>query len=145
MSALETTNTSTTSLQNTMPLSRRKPKTKLKRCKICNNLDPREHKHTHIDTESSRATLCCSIDLLHLASVPKNGCRFCQVLIRALDKLIKDWRHMRTAIIVDLAEGKTIKVTFTQGKEKKWLEIYSPKGQSVVCHQSRTKYVNSRM
>lgn len=106
-----------------------KPRTKSKRCKVCNNLDPRGHRNTHTDTDSGHATLCCGIDLPDLAAVRPNGCRFCQLLIRALDGLIKDWRRMRAAIVMDLADGKTIKVAFTQGKEKKWLEIYSPKGR----------------
>ncbi len=113
-----------------MPLSGRKPKAKSKKCKVCNNLDPRGHRNSHTDTESGRTTLCCAIDPLDLVAVRENGCRFCRLLIRALDRLVKDWRRMRTAIIVDLVDGKTIKVTFTRSKEKKWLEIYSPKGQS---------------
>jgi hypothetical protein len=106
-----------------------KSKTKPRKCKVCNNLDPRGHRNTYTDTESGLVTLCCAIDPRRLATLLQNDCRFCRLLINALNELVKDWRSMRTAIVMDLADKKAIKVTFTQSEEKKWLEIYSPKGR----------------
>ena len=112
-----------------MPPSRYKSKAKPRKCKVCNNLDPRGHRNTNTDTESGSVTLCCAINPRDLARVPQNGCRFCRLLIKTLNKLVNDWWSMRTPIILDLADKKAIKVTYTRNKETKWLEIYSPKGR----------------
>jgi hypothetical protein len=58
------------------------------------------------------------------------GCRFCGVLVRALDLFFEDWRKIRERVYVDLREKGSIKVGLDQEKRKgQAVEIYSAPGR----------------
>jgi hypothetical protein len=89
---------------------RRKP------CPLCNNLDPRGHASSVYQTEVAKSistSLTLVLDALSLSRIKspaEGGCRFCYVLIQALDAFFDDWRGSRQRINVDLKEKGSIKV-----------------------------------
>ncbi|KAF2466903.1 HET-domain-containing protein [Lindgomyces ingoldianus] len=106
--------------------SRRKP------CRLCHNLDPRSHSSSVYEAETpngATTTLTLVLDPLSLERTKApidGGCRFCHVLVLALDGFFEGWRGCRQRIIVDLKEKGNIKV----GSEgEKWkgeqVEIYA--------------------
>jgi hypothetical protein len=113
-----------------------------KQCRTCNNLDPRGHTSSIYPDEASkisRATLRLVIDALSLSQtkdVTSRGCRFCNVLVQALDAFFEKWRGSRSRIIVDLQEKSTIKVSIDSELWKgETVEIYAGSG---ACSTSQT-------
>jgi len=78
------------------------------------------------------ASLSLVLDALSLAKTkdPKEGgCRFCGVLVQALDAFFEEWRGVRQRVSVDLKEKGTIKVGIDGEKWKRELvEIYAGSG-----------------
>lgn len=110
-----------------------------KQCRTCNNLDPRGHTSSVYpdDTnKTARASLRLMIDALSLSQtkdVTNRGCRFCNVLVQALDAFFEDaWRSSRSRLIVDLKEKSAIKVSIDNVRWKgEIIEIYA--GSSKFC------------
>jgi hypothetical protein len=106
------------------------------RCRTCNNLDPRGHSSSiHPDDieKDAKAYLSLVIDALVLSKtkdVVHRGCRFCNVLIQALDAFFEEWRSARVKISVEIKEKSTIKVSIDS---KQWkgeiIEIYAGSGR----------------
>ncbi|KAH7094356.1 heterokaryon incompatibility protein-domain-containing protein [Paraphoma chrysanthemicola] len=103
-----------------------------KQCRTCNNLDPRGHTSSVYpdDTnKTARASLRLMIDALSLSKtkdVTNRGCRFCNVLVQALDAFFETWRGSRSRVIVDLKEKSTIKVSIDNVRWKgEIIEIYA--------------------
>jgi hypothetical protein len=106
------------------------------RCRTCNNLDPRGHaSSTYIDEagKDPKAHLSLVIDALVLSKtkdVTRRGCRFCNVVIQALDAFFEKWRGARVRINVALREKATVKVSIDG---ERWrgevIEIYAGSGR----------------
>jgi hypothetical protein len=102
------------------------------RCRACNNLDPRGHAGSIYSDEAekdTRARLSLVVDALTLSKtkdVAHRGCRFCNVLIQALDAFSEEWRGARAKINVELKEKSTIKLSI-DGEQWKGeiIEIYA--------------------
>ncbi|ORY00101.1 heterokaryon incompatibility protein-domain-containing protein [Clohesyomyces aquaticus] len=122
-----------------LPKSLRQPKkqslaqsTRRKPCRLCHNLNPRGHPNSNHPTESSKddaASLTLVLDALSLQRTrapTDGGCRFCGVLIHALDHFFEGWRECRERITVDIREKRSIKVELDGEKWKSELiEIYA--------------------
>jgi hypothetical protein len=61
------------------------------------------------------------------------GCRFCGVLVRALDTFFEGWRVARQRVFLDVKEKGSIKVGIDQEKWKgEAVEIYSASGRKIL-------------
>lgn len=106
------------------------------RCRTCNNLDPRGHASTVLPDEgdkSAKTRLTLVIDALTLSQtkdVSRRGCRFCNVLVQALDAFFEKWRGARAKINVDIVEKSTVKVSMDGERWKgEIIEIYAGSGR----------------
>lgn len=113
--------------------------TQRRKCRTCNNLDPRGHASSVQDTEAlkePRATLDLVIDALALSNVKPatNGrCRFCTVLVQALDAFFDAWRGARCRVNVNIREKGTIKVSLDGAQwTNRMIEIYAGSGRQRV-------------
>ena len=104
-----------------------------RRCRTCNNLDPRDHASSVYDNESvkePRASLSLVLDALSLSKTKENGCRFCNVLIVVLDAFFEKWRGARIRVNVDIKEKSTIKISLDGERWKDEIaEIYAGSGR----------------
>lgn len=107
-----------------------------RKCRLCNNLDPRGHVNSVQDAESlrePRSSLSLILDALALSTVKaasNGGCRFCVVLAQALDAYCEGWRGIRCKIEVDIKEKGTIKVRLNGAQwAKQAVEIYAGSGR----------------
>ncbi|KAF2690681.1 HET-domain-containing protein [Lentithecium fluviatile CBS 122367] len=114
------------------PVRQLSGQTRRKPCRTCNNLDPRGHSSSMYNAESEKtplASLSLVLDALSLAKTkdPKEGgCRFCGVLVQALDAFFENWRGVRQRVCVDLKEKGSIKVGIDGEEWKRELvEIYA--------------------
>ena len=131
-----------------MPLSKPLPQRSItgslgfrKRCRTCNNLDPRGHPMTVHQTEAGKdvkASLTLVLDPLSLSrtrSPSDGGCRYCAVLISALDTFFEGWRSVRQKLLLDLKEKSSIKVSI---EVEKWnheaVEICVGSGRGISLH-----------
>ncbi|KAF1942387.1 HET-domain-containing protein [Clathrospora elynae] len=100
-----------------------------KKCRTCNNLDPRDHTSSIYQTEAAkepRASLNLVLDALSLAKTKQSGCRFCNALILALDAFFENWRGTRGRVNVVMKENATIKVSVDgQRWKNETVEIYA--------------------
>lgn len=110
-----------------------------KRCRTCNNLDPREHSSSAYESEAAKeptASLCLVLDAFAFSKTPdvkQGGCRFCNVLLVALDAFFENWRGARARINVDIREKGTIKISLDGALWKdQTVEIYAGSGQFVA-------------
>lgn len=75
------------------------------------------------------ASLTLIVDALSFAKtkdVKGRGCRFCNVVIQALDFFMDGWRHARARINIDSKEKGTIKVSIDAERWKgEIIEIYA--------------------
>lgn len=117
-----------------------------KRCRLCNNLDPRGHiSSVYLDTagKEQKSILCLTLDSLALSGtkdVSNRGCRFCNVLIPALDAFFEGWRGSRARVTVDIKEKGTIKISFDGEHWKdELIEIYAGSGESDSHHATATR------
>jgi hypothetical protein len=89
--------------------------TQRKRCRFCNNLDPRGHPNTlypdSTDGKTSLTLVLAAFDLSRTKAPENGGCRFCNVLIQALDAFCISWRGSRQRITIDLKEKGPLKLT----------------------------------
>ncbi|KAH7357594.1 heterokaryon incompatibility protein-domain-containing protein [Pyrenochaeta sp. MPI-SDFR-AT-0127] len=106
--------------------------TQRKKCRTCNSLDPRGHANSiYLDdaAKEPKASLSLVLDALSLANtkdVARGGCRFCNVLIVAIDTFLENWRGARVRVNVELKEKTPIKVSLDGEKWKnEVLEIYA--------------------
>ena len=106
-----------------------------RKCRTCHNLDPRGHSSSVYSTESEKsplASLSLVLDALSLARTKdskEGGCRFCDILVQALDAFFEDWRGVRQRVCVDVKEKGTIKVGIDGERWKRELvEIYAASG-----------------
>ncbi|KAK7179144.1 hypothetical protein DPSP01_012204 [Paraphaeosphaeria sporulosa] len=89
-------------------------------CKICHNLDPRDHASSVYLTERTEgplASLSLVIDAFELSKLrlPKEGgCRFCNVLCQALDAFFGGWRGSRQRVNIEILEKGTIEIGLDQ-------------------------------
>jgi hypothetical protein len=107
-----------------------------KRCRTCNNLDPRGHGSSVYASEAAKeptARLDLVLDALALArtkSTDCGGCRFCNVLVQTLDAFFQKWRGARCRVNVSLKEKGTIKVSIDDERWKgEIVEIYAGSGR----------------
>src|SRR5690242_13120445 len=107
-----------------------------KKCRVCNNLDPRGHANSIEDAEArteTRASLNLVLDALTLSNIKYKsggGCRFCIVLVQALDAFFEKWRGARCRVNVDIKEKGTIKVSLDGSQwENRMIEIYTGSGR----------------
>jgi hypothetical protein len=112
-----------------------------KKCRTCNNLDPRGHTSSIHDAEAlkePRASLNLVVDALILSNTKaaaNGGCRFCNVLVQVLDAFFGKWRGSRCRANVKLEEKGTIKVSLDGAKwENQMVEIYAGSGRQYVHH-----------
>lgn len=103
-----------------------------RRCRICNNLDPRDHPssvYPDDGTKGSKAILNLVIDALSLArtkDVSNRGCRFCNVLVQISDAFFENWRGSRSKLNVEIKQQGTIKVSLDGDRWKgELVEIYA--------------------
>ncbi|KAH8695708.1 heterokaryon incompatibility protein-domain-containing protein [Phaeosphaeriaceae sp. PMI808] len=101
-----------------------------KRCRMCNNLDPRGHANSVYRDEmaiDAKAHLNLVIDAAALSKtkdVSNRGCKFCNVLILALDAFFGKWRDAK--VFVELLEKGIIKVSIDSERWKgELIEIYA--------------------
>ncbi|KAF2002670.1 HET-domain-containing protein [Amniculicola lignicola CBS 123094] len=101
-------------------------------CKQCHNLDPRGHTSSVCESESSKevtSNLTLILDALQLQRTKETtdgGCRFCRVLIKALDNFFDDWKGFRGRIILGMKEKGTIKISIDGNTWRgKLIEIYA--------------------
>lgn len=107
-----------------------------KKCRVCNNLDPRGHANSVEDAEAraeTRASLSLVLDALTLSNVKPGGCRFCHVLAQALDAFFEKWRGARRRVNVDIKEKGTIKASL-EGSQwgNQVIEIYAGSGRQCM-------------
>lgn len=102
------------------------------RCSTCNNLDPRNHQGSVYQIEAAkdaRASLILVIDALTLTrtkEVGKGGCRFCIVLVLALDAFFEKWRGARVRVHVEIKEKGTVRVSLDGARWKdEIVELYA--------------------
>ena len=107
-----------------------------KKCRVCNNLDPRGHISSislNESTKDSKVVLSLVLDALNLAKtkdVAHGGCRFCNILLVVLDTFFEKWRGSRVRINVDLKEKAPVKVSIDGEKWKNEVaEIYAGSGR----------------
>ncbi|KAF2117925.1 heterokaryon incompatibility protein-domain-containing protein [Lophiotrema nucula] len=101
-------------------------------CRTCNNLDPRGHTSSVYQTESKQgaiSALTLVVDALALERTKtpqERGCRYCTVLVQALDEFYEGWRGCRARITVEIREKGSIRVGI---EGEKWagelIEIYA--------------------
>jgi hypothetical protein len=107
-----------------------------KKCRMCNNLDPRGHLSSVYQTEATkepRASLSLVLDALTLSKTKQDGCRFCNVLILALDAFFEEWRGARVRINVDVKEKAPIRISLDDARWKnETVEIYAGSGRRCV-------------
>ncbi len=121
----------TSGSQSAMPPSRSsQPRGAPSKCKLCHNLDPRGHSFASYDAEGGGASTTIKIDAFSLARQPAGACRFCQVLVDALDALKMQWQQLREPIRVDLALEQPIRIWVPCSTGERFVEVYSPKGGS---------------
>jgi hypothetical protein len=95
-----------------------------KRCRTCNNLDPRDHSssiYPDEDEKESKACLTLTVDALALSktkSVAQAGCRFCNAIMQALDAFFEEWRGTRVKICIELREKGTIMVSIDSKRRR---------------------------
>ena len=127
---------------------------KTRKCATCNNLDPRDHRSTcyrdvHISNVSRKSkskiseigssNLSLPLDLWRLARLEDNGreCRFCRVLVQALDAFLPEWKRRRTGIMLELGWKAPIKLILEEGDASSIVEIFSKAGTSIsFCHHT---------
>src|SRR4051794_38571381 len=91
-------------------------KTRRKPCWQCNNLDPRGHPNSEYEAGLSKeptASLALVLDSFNLPKTKapvEGGCRFCGLLVQALDAFFEGWRGSRRRVNLDLKEKGSIKV-----------------------------------
>ena len=115
-------------------------KAQRRKCPTCNNLDPRGHVNsTTQDAESlkePRASLILVLDALALANIKfttRGGCRFCAIIVQALDAFFEKWRGTRYRVNVDIKEKDTIKVGLDGAQwAQRAIEIYAGSGRHYV-------------
>ncbi|KAF1833342.1 HET-domain-containing protein [Decorospora gaudefroyi] len=100
-----------------------------KKCRMCNNLDPRGHASSSYQSEAAKeplASLSLVLDALSLSKTKQGTCRFCHVLTLVLDAFFEGWRGARVRVNVDLKEKATIKVSLDEERWKQeTVEIYA--------------------
>ena len=111
--------------------ARRKP------CRQCNNLDPRGHPSSEYETGLSKeptTSLALVLDSSNLSKTKapaEGGCRFCGLLVQALDAFFDGWRGSRQRVNLDLKEKGSIKVGIDG---ERWngelIEIYADAGRT---------------
>jgi hypothetical protein len=118
------------------------------KCPQCNNLDPRGHAFsTHSDTPVSKrksttrlnddVRLSLPVDSLKLSRLESRlihdkTCRFCDVLAKAIDAYVSNWRRRRPSITLDLAWKRPIRITIGSGYDTPVvLEIYANPGKAI--------------
>ncbi|KAF2266743.1 HET-domain-containing protein [Lojkania enalia] len=101
-------------------------------CRQCNNLDPRGYASTVYHAESKKGPITSLTLVIDALSLERNklpnegGCRFCGVLIQALDAFFDGWRGNRGRVTVDLKEkGGIIVGVEGDGWKGELVEIYA--------------------
>jgi hypothetical protein len=85
--------------------------------------DVEKHPKTHLTLVIDALTLSKTKDVAH------RGCRFCNVLIQALDAFFGGWRGARAKINVEIVEKTPIKVSMDVEQWKgETIEIYAGSG-----------------
>lgn len=107
-----------------------------KRCRTCNNLDPRDHTssiYPDEDEKNTKARLTLTVDALAFSKtkgVAQGGCRFCNAITQALDAFFREWRGARLKISLELREKGTIKVSIDSKRRRgEIVELYAGSGR----------------
>jgi hypothetical protein len=108
-------------------------------CKTCHNLDPRGHPSSeYSDLNAPLASLSLVLDATVLSKIKdtkEGGCRFCDVLVQALDVFFEDWRGTRQRVCIDIKEKGSIKVGIDGERWRRDLvEIYAGSGTYLLHH-----------
>ncbi|KAF2669096.1 HET-domain-containing protein [Microthyrium microscopicum] len=97
-------------------------------CPICNNLDPRNHPSSrHRDTPGRNASasqdvsLYLPLDALSLART-RRKCRFCDVLVQALDGCLPDRGSRRAKMGLEIGWKKSVRISVFDGGDV--VEVY---------------------
>lgn len=136
-----------------LPKSLRRPhrqpaaQTRRTPCRTCHNLDPRGNPSSVYSSESTKgapASLSLVLDILSLAKTndaKEGGCRFCNVLVQALDAFFDGWRTCRQRVNVDMREKGSITVCIDSLRwSHELVEIYAASGRVLIlpsAHWSR--------
>ncbi|CAI6338355.1 unnamed protein product [Periconia digitata] len=114
------------------PQRRSTTQARRKRCSICHDLDPRGHASSVYNSESEKAVLANLSVVLDLFSLAKTkdlregGCRFCNVLIQALDALSIGWNGSSRRAFMHLQEKGTIQIELDNEKWRgELVEMYA--------------------
>jgi hypothetical protein len=76
-----------------------------------------------------------ALTLSQIKDVSRRGCRFCNVLVQALDAFFEKWRGARAKINVDIVEKSTVKVSMDGERWKgEIIEIYAGSGRPSPQH-----------
>lgn len=92
-------------------LSKAKPQRRARRrCKRCNNLDPRSHDATvHNDRGTAQLTLSIEVWDLKRVNDGRLECRFCGLIVRALEECWVGWKRKK-GVLVEVGEGKAVRL-----------------------------------
>jgi len=95
--------------------NRARPKTSSRRpCRLCHNLDPRGHPQSVCpdpNTKIAATSLTLVVDGLELQRIQSKGCRFCHVIVQALDGFCKEWKKSRGRVVLEMVEKGPVKIT----------------------------------
>ena len=122
--------------------------TSRRKCRTCNNLDPRGHANSIEDAEAlkePRTSLNLVLDALALSNVrvaTSGGCRYCIVLVQALDAFFSEWRGNRTRVNVSIKEKGAIKVSLDGAQwANQMVEIYAGSGRHYAFPSQSYPYI----
>lgn len=83
--------------------------------------------------KGAKTRLTLVIDALTLSQtkdVSRRGCRFCNVLVQALDAFFEKWRGVRAKVNVEIVEKGTVKASMDGERWKgEIIEIYAGSGR----------------
>ncbi|KAH7044651.1 heterokaryon incompatibility protein-domain-containing protein [Macrophomina phaseolina] len=100
-----------------------------RRCKLCNNLDPRSHPATHRDQDSTSPPIAHLTLQLDPVRLKRSGqvCSRCRLLAQALDAHCHSWRNTRPCLLLHLVERAPVRLDVKDdGGNTEKLEIYAP-------------------
>lgn len=107
-----------------------------KKCLRCHDCNPIGHRASVRD-EHGKSTLVLSFNVLSLKSLPLDACRFCRLILDALELCWEGWRQ-RLKIILELVEGSPLSLKLlptTASEQRESIIIYVPVSDSISRRQ----------
>ncbi|PSN64103.1 HET-domain-containing protein [Corynespora cassiicola Philippines] len=103
-----------------------------KHCRLCHNFDPLGLPTTIYKTGTAKESIasaniiCDGLDLSRTKDPAEGGCRFCLVLIQALDAFFEGWRGARQKILLEFSQKGPVKASIDGDSRKgQSIEIYA--------------------